>query len=357
MNKLIRVLLILAIALTSVYGIAGCGGVNAPDNKPTYTAPTTLNSGVVASDTYYVSETGDDNGLGTEESPFRSLQAGLLAVKTFKNSVNADMDIVVSGDVYLHEELVIDGSYNLPSNHVLTIRSKDGEKAILNGGTRITNWTETDVNGHKVWVAKISDEDSVRSFSVNGSMRPLAARFNELNSMHKMMSRASWKWAIEGEETQIKILDDSVDLTKLHNPTQLEIAMICEWKTFIFKTASIISKDTVELLQPYASWFTTPASVGNLDPGGHWYPNPKHGLWLQNDVSLIDERGEWCFDKSEKQLYYYPMEGETITDTHCVAARLDQPIGVQGGKDSNNRFTMVKNVRFEGITFMMGPHF
>ena len=166
-----------------------------------------------------------------------------------------------------------------------------------------------------------------------------------------MSDKATWTW---GEKYKSIRITKNVDLTKIKNPSQLEIGMICEWHTNIFKTDRIEGSDTVRLLQPYANWLISPASVGGLDPGGYWYPNPKHDLWLQNDVSLIDERGEWCFDKSEKCLYYYPFEGENVNEAVCEASRLDKVIELEGGLNEKRIFTRVENIRFENLSFELG---
>ncbi|MGN1099889.1 MAG: right-handed parallel beta-helix repeat-containing protein [Christensenellales bacterium] len=353
MRKNLKTSALFLLILIMIFSVSGCGepGNNGSDNTDDFIVPTTLSDKAAASDVYYVSPDGSDDGAGTEEDPFYSLQCALLAVNTFKQTMDCDMKIVLKeGTTYAHETVKITGADNLPNNHTLTIEGEDG--AVLSGGRKVTDWEKVTVNGNEIYRARISDEDAVRSFSVNGEIKSLATKYAERNSMNAFSNLKSWSWA--EKDLSIRIQDSALDLNGLYNYGQLELGMTCQWKIFIFKTAGIVDNQTVKLLQPYAAWFTTPATVGNLDPGGWWFPNPKYGLWLQNDVSFIDVPGEWCFDKSTKYLYYYPEEGEDMSTAECSAGKLDKLMEIAGGKNEKNVFVQARNVTVKNLEFTLG---
>ncbi|MGN1099592.1 MAG: hypothetical protein ACI4S9_04555, partial [Christensenellales bacterium] len=353
MRKRLRAIAAL-IVLVIVAGLfCSCNG-GMTDNVSHYEAPV-LSESVQASDKYYVSPLGSDSGAGTVESPFKTLQCAMLAVNKFKAVMNCDMSVLLmDGTTYLDETLELTYEDNLPGGHTLTIESYDGQ-ATISGGRAIGNWVRTSLNGLTVYKALISDVESVRGFSVNGQRMEIASAYAERNALNKYNNLLGWNWG-DDEQRSIKVTTSGVSFASVRNPSQLDVGMICEWKTFIIRVAEVIDDRTLGLLQPYASWFTTPASVGKLDPGGYWFPNPKHGIWLQNDVSLIDSEGEWCFDRKEKCIYYCPPDGRDPNGDVCVISNLDKIVTIYGGISEQNRQEPVRNIVFRNLGFENGGH-
>ena len=342
-------IVLLCLLLLCSWCSVACGSDPLPEDNFLPETDFTLSESVQAQSVYYVSEDGDNQNSGTEEQPFASLQTALAAVEKFKDQTEGDLVIELSGDILLRETAAITPDHNLGGDRTLIIRaSEDG--AMLTGGRKLENWQKVTVNGIEMYRALCTDLDAVRMFEVNDVYQELAARYAERNNLNQMNNTSSFAWEGSGQDA-MKLTRLDVDLTDVRNPSQMEIGMICEWKTFLFKTDHIEGKDTVWLLQPYAEWLTSPSYVGNLDPGNHWFPNPTKQVWLQNDVAFIDQPGEWCFDKAEHMLYWYPQEGVDPNEAECWASDLDTLVTVKGGTDSLNRFSLVRNVRFENITF------
>ena len=349
-RSLVSLCLLLFVSLL----LPGCGGGPKTPAEPADNALAaedfTLSDAVGPQKEYYVAETGSNDHIGTADAPFRSLQTALAAVAKFKDVVKDDMTIYLEGDILLRKTAELTPDHNLPDGKALKIRNREGKRASLQGGRKLTGWQKVTVGGVEMVRAKCSDLAAVRMFSAGGAMQELATRYAERNDLNQMNNTCRFSWAGSGQGA-MKLSRTDVDLSDVRNPAQMEIGMICEWKTFVFKTDRIEGKDTIHLLQPYAEWLTSPSYVGGLDPGNHWFPNPTKQVWLQNDVAFIDRPGEWCFDQTEHMLYWYPQEGVDPDAVDCWASELDTLLTVKGGKDALNRFAMVQNIIFEGIEF------
>jgi parallel beta-helix repeat protein len=63
---------------------------------------------------------------------------------------------------------------------------------------------------------------------------------------------------------------------------------------------------------------------------------------------LLDEPGEWCFDRKTGTLYYFPMPGETMLDSHAIIPSHDQIMRLTGAPEKGQ---FIENLIFRGISF------
>ncbi|SHN26943.1 right-handed parallel beta-helix repeat-containing protein [Gracilibacillus kekensis] len=95
---------------------------------------------------YHVAKNGSDNGKGTENDPFLTInKAASVAV--------AGDDVIVHEGVY--REWVKPSYGGLSKYRRITYRAADGEKAVIKGSEQINNWEK--VNG-TVWKAVVSND-------------------------------------------------------------------------------------------------------------------------------------------------------------------------------------------------------
>lgn len=302
---------------------------------------------------YYVSPSGKDSNPGTKKKPLKTIACALETVNKYKSEVNSDMNIILAtGTYYLDSTLKIDQSYNLPNGKTLTIKADKGARPVISGGKKVTGWTKVKVNGINMYKAKVKNLKYGRSFYVNEEPMMLAATTNDYT--HESTGKYSdWGWDSKNMYNAVTV--PSHKLSTIKNVSQLEVVWHCEWKTFI-KRASKISNNAIVMRQPDWDWAMTPQTVGNNDTSNasywNWYPdprNPHQSIYLQNDVSLIDKRGEFCYDEKEKTLYFYPKKGVDPNKAECVVSNLDEMIQIVG--DSAKR---VENIVFDGVIMGYG---
>lgn len=69
---------------------------------------------------------------------------------------------------------------------------------------------------------------------------------------------------------------------------------------------------------------------------------PDQRFWLENFRAALDAPGEWYLDRKSGELFYRPLEGESIEEFEAVAPAVDKFALIQGTSD----------IRFEGIRFL-----
>ena len=73
---------------------------------------------------------------------------------------------------------------------------------------------------------------------------------------------------------------------------------------------------------------------------------PGNRFFVAGTRAALDEPGEWWLDRANKQLLYWPQEGD-LPDTEIVAPIMDRLIDFQGRDDA-----FVEHIQFQDITFM-----
>ncbi len=78
------------------------------------------------------------------------------------------------------------------------------------------------------------------------------------------------------------------------------------------------------------------------------YIRPRGGLscYFENAIEMLDEPGEWHFDRKTGVLSYWPKPGEDMATTEVIAPRLTSLLRISG-----TAHNPVKNVHFGGIHF------
>jgi hypothetical protein len=70
-------------------------------------------------------------------------------------------------------------------------------------------------------------------------------------------------------------------------------------------------------------------------------------FYVENAIELLDQPGEWCFDRVSQILYYYPKIGEDINSVEVIVPVCDKLIEIKGSSLN----AKVNNVSFEDICF------
>lgn len=291
-----------------------------------------LNNEVKASNTYYVSSNGSDMYPGTKDQPFKTLNYALEVVKTFISQVDGTITVHVSeGEYQLTETLTFDESDFADSSKSVVFKA-DGD-VLVSGGKHVVGWEAVTVNGISMYKAKVSGVDYVRQFYVNDTAQPRAALEGE------------YIWKFKSATDKSAVVIEGVDLSNIYDASALELKWRVEWKLFIH-LASAVSGNTVHMQQPYFKFTTSAADCGR-DPEGYYFPNPnRHTVTLSNDLSFLNEPGEWYYDQKNGELYYYPAEGVDLTKDTCTVPVLEELVSMSGTLNKK-----VQNITFDGFAF------
>lgn len=90
---------------------------------------------------------------------------------------------------------------------------------------------------------------------------------------------------------------------------------------------------------------------------GGWQVTRPHGLhddqlFVENIKEELDTPGEWFWDRKEKMLYYFPLEGEDVRGETVQAAVISETIRLEGSIDNPVRGLSISGLHFTGTERM-----
>lgn len=268
---------------------------------------------------YFVAPNGNDKNIGTEKAPFKSIETAQI----FAQKAKGDITIYLREGEYRLEKTLIFTPQDGNNNKSLTISSYPGEQAIINGGVLLKLQWQSYQSG--IMKAKINSDISIDMLTVNGEIRHMA-RYPNYDS------------------TAVRFNGTSADATSPErvktwkNPAggYLHAMHRSDWGDFHYR---ITGKD----------------ADGNLQMEGGWQNNRPYGLSAQNRMvenifEELDAPGEWYYNATEANLYYYPLPNEDIDNSKFEVAQLKHLIEFRGVEREPVKNITIKNIEFTQTT-------
>jgi hypothetical protein len=283
-----------------------------------------------AQNNFFVSASGSDANTGTSvSSPFATIEKALGAVAKIDKNVAGNTVLTINEGVYqLANPLAIDEFVGGNPKHPVTIKAALGATVKISGGVSIKDWVKT---SGKPYFQKTLTLSEVRDLYVDGERRTRARTNERITGLN---------WVLEGM-SKVGMLIDQNKLPAIANTSQLEFHMQSEWRDAYVPIQSMTSRNGVwdirsNRLNEVTSLTPLPAVPSFTIP-----------FFVENALELLDQPGEWYFDRTSKTIYYYPKLGENINNLEMLAPVLDRLIDIRGSRLSNK----VRNVTIEGIQF------
>jgi len=301
----------------------------------------------------YVAPWGNDTtGDGTQTKPLKTIEYAQSLAQIMAQTATGDVVVsLAAGEYTLDETLSFTTADSGIAGKVIYRGAEDGE-TIISGGTRVSGWQPTEKP--QIYRASATGVTDARTLYVNG----YAAQ------------RARSKYIYEGLELYTKqgsaYADDGFTVST-HNfpvityrPQDVELVWRMLWTQQRTPVENIIANQnntyTILMDQPYWDWartslaeYTKP-TVDFYGTGGEATQFAKRTFYIENAKELLDEPGEFYFDKGESAVYYYPFPEEDLDSAETYLGTLETMVTVTGN-DKNNK---VKNLVFENISFKYG---
>lgn len=287
----------------------------------------------------YMSPEGNDEADGSEAAPFKTLDR----VREEIAKINDDMD----GDIVVN---ILPGEYQIDTTQVFTKEhsGKNGynvvlrgtnifDKPVFSGGTKITGWEKhTDY----IWKAPYDGEADIRNLYVNGYMAQRARS--------KYRYRPTENYTAEDSSN----VNDGVAITQINFPTEfarpedLELCWQNAWAFNITPVKDVEFRNEMVYFimdQPYYNQARTKIAISQA-------PGAFRRFHIQNAMELLDEPGEFYYNREEKVIYYYPFIKEDLTESETVVGTTDLMFSVQGEENGDK----VENIVFDNISIKYG---
>ena len=272
-----------------------------------------------------------------------SLETVLSTVRKSVKKQKEDVIVRLHGGTYtLKKPLVLDEAYSGQNGHRVIFRAAEGETPVLSGGVKVTGWEKVSGNLYK---APFNSDKKLRTLLVNGVRARMAGAKRRVMGQGsegtvEVKGTESWAFGTGKSVDGVKFLANE-ELTMFHNPEDVEVVQNKVWTEKIFCLRDIEKwGDTIvaRFQQPYGAILNSLAWAGKVNYHGEFY--------FRNAYELLDEPGEFYYDRKAKTLYYY-SQGEDMDKAEVIAPVSEGLIRIQGSS-LNSR---VANISFEGITF------
>lgn len=277
---------------------------------------------------YVDASTGSDQGAGTREAPFATLQRAQKEVRKVRSESAASVDVLLSGEFVMDQPLVLSAADSGSAGAPVTWKAVTEDGAVLSGGSDLSGWSETEP-GSGIWKASAQGISS-RDLYVDGQRAQLAS--SPLSAY---------------EYTKKYIFVDASGLPdSFARMSDVEVVFARKWKWNIQKIASYSDNDDYENCKRFKlSDETYDNHKKNMTGAAIDAEGMRAGVVrVQNALELLDEPGEWYLDGEEDTLYYMPLDGKNPETSDIVLGRLENMIVFDGTVDAP-----VHDIELEGL--------
>ena len=275
---------------------------------------------------FYVNGTsGNDSNDGLSAAKaFQTIGKALEAAGALESWTGDVVIDIANGNYVLDEALKFSAQTGAEKGYALILDGEDAEKTVVSSGIELTGWVESqDVAG--AWEIEAPELpagiDYSRDLYINGKRATLAHGDMILPGGQAYVDRANMTMNETG------YLVDGTEMSTWGNQSDIEFIYEIGWTYVIVPVDSIVESNGNSQVIMDAGAYER-ARYKN----GHTIKDP---AYIQNALELLDEPGEWYFDRTAQKIYYIPEQGVNPNDLTMVMPTLDQLVdadGVDGDK-------------------------
>ena len=220
-------------------------------------------------------------------------------------------------------------------------RNAPGEEAVISGGKAVTGFTDNDGDG--IYEADASSFDSIYELTVNGEAAKLASTETPITAA-KLYDGSKY----EGYTGGIGFAKS--DLPAITNASDAFVHVASSWVDVMYKVTSVTEDgDNYKYVVDADRLGAT--TKNELLSGNHTVVDASDKFYIENALELLDNPGEFYFDKSADILYYMPREGEDMATATVEAAVSDYLVNISGSKANPVRNLVLRGIKFENATY------
>lgn len=280
---------------------------------------------------FYVNPvSGSDSGKGTVSAPFLTVERARVAVREYitKNGGRMTGNIVVNlaeGRYELDDYLQFTEADSAKNGFKVIYQGAGAKKSVISGGTEISGWTELS-NG--VWYADAPELEFARDLYVNERPARRAASQKMIKGVANYRATDSYYDLSDG------FYVNKSQMPKFINPEDVVFHWTIAWKDYQICVKDIIDDPQnserliVKLENPV--WNSIHEIKDLPSTRVRLWPTYDKEFIVENAFELLDEPGEFYFNKKTKKLYYYPRNGENPESDSMIVPTLERLVRVDG---------------------------
>ena len=315
---------------------------------------------------FYVSPSGNDNNPGTKEAPFATIDGARKAVRSINKQMQGDILVNIERGTYSIDKMINfereDSGYN---GYRIIYSGENPENTVLSGGKKITGFKKSEYEN--IYVADYDGDEIVTQISVNSSRRYMAKTSSRITGQPRPDKYNTDEWYEEHPN------DIKGNLYGYYNP---DTEFSCDGFYVSKKDLGIYENAEDMLYREDCYWIThyMPFEKIEQDPDVEDYLRvtmepvfwnyyaklrwPLSGIYLcrpyaqkpftvMNAFELLDEPGEFYFNRKTKKLYYMPYDDEDMSTADIRVPQTSELIYFEG----NDVDDKIQNITFQNIKF------
>jgi hypothetical protein len=292
--------------------------------------------------TFYVAPDGNDGNPGSITAPFRTVEHARDVVRATKTTMTGDIYVYLRGGSYPVSSTIEFGPGDSGTDdHRVVYAAYPNEKPVLEGGVRVTGWTQHSGN---IWKAPLDRSVKLRALYVNDRRAYMASKTINSQGCYGTYTitagQAGWAWESGSQCAGARY--DTADFPAVAaNQDDLEIETATTWTTAIVGVRQVSTDGgsrIAQFQQPGAA-IAQGAYNGNAQVGG------VHKV--MNAYEFLDTPGEFYFDRTSRTVYYYKASAEDMTTATVFApGTVSTVLRVAGTSTADH----ARNLTFTGLT-------
>lgn len=269
--------------------------------------------------TYYVAENGSDTNPGTLAAPFRTLDKARQVVRTVNGNMTGDIVVYFRGGQYPFTGPVnFDPADSGTNGYNVSYQAYPGEVPVFNGGTKVTGWTQTSGN---IYQATLTRSTKLRTLYVNGK-RAIMARGPVIAPQGgdgTYTINGTESWALSAGSTYSGIKFNASDLGSYARPSDVELVNQVGFSFHVVGLSDLTTSGSYRI----AKLQMPMGAIALSEPQGwgmafyQYNNNPANHFYVQNAYELLDQPGEFYFNRNTNTLYYYKRLLLRSTNSNC----------------------------------------
>ncbi len=300
-------------------------------------------------DELYVSPKGDDANDGSQERPFKTIKRAKEMVREIKKDMDRDIVVHIAGGKYeLSETLDFDEEDSGTNGYNIVYQGDPNNMPTISAGTELNlSWTEGEDG---IWSAQVNDNriEYIRNLYVNETPATRASSSKLVYGLENYVANGS-SYMSDG------FYVNKADIGVFANQEDIQLRWTVGWKSWMFYIDEIVNdpsnSDRVIVKMNNPLW--SRESVLNSTNAWPGQPSYQYGFRVENAYELLDEPGEFYFNRNTRTLSYLPREGENMSTASVICPVLDKVLSVTGEPNAEklNSFKYVNNLEFKNLRF------
>lgn len=312
-----------------------------------------ISVGGVQGAVFYVSAQGHDAGAGTATAPFATLGRAQTAVRAYAGKETVTV-FLSSGTYALGQTLVFKAQDSGSERYPVTYRAAPKATVIFSGGQTLRlNWQPYKAGTMQAELPQGSGP--IDQLFVNGQRRFCARWPNYKSGEHGVDTGYSSGLKPQAGTAFSQVVPPLQDYAGFFFNAQTFSAK--QWTQPQNAIIHVFQKNGWGNMQWRLSGINYQENLMTLGPGGwqigtlweqsrvNWVAENSK-FYVENVFEELDAPGEWYCDEQKRMLYYYPPEGENLSQAEVIGCGLKELMVFQGKAENP-----VKHIHFKGCSF------